>query len=88
MNSDISLDYRGVIIDNLEILTNSINGSCEYGDVNHDGFINVNDIMKVINYILDSSEVVGYYKCTSDVNNDSGINISDIIQLVDIILGD
>jgi hypothetical protein len=88
LNSDINLDYRGVIIDSLEILTNSVNGSCEYGDVNHDGFINVNDIMKVINHILDSNEFVGYYKCASDINNDSGINISDIIQLVDIILGD
>ena len=44
--------------------------------------------MKIINYILDGNEVVGYYKCASDINNDSGINISDIIQLVDIILGD
>ena len=88
LNSDINLDYRGVIIDGIEILTNSIDGSCEYGDINHDGFINVNDIMKIINYILSSNEVIGYYKCTSDVNNDNGINISDIIQLVDIILGD
>ena len=88
LNSDISLDYRGVVINGVEILTNSVNGSCEYGDVNHDGFINVNDIMKVINYILNSNEVIGYYKCASDINNDSGINISDIIQLVDIILGD
>ena len=88
LNSDINLDYRGVIINDIEILTNSINNSCEYGDINHDGFINISDIMKVINYILDSSEVVGYYKCVSDINNDSGINISDIIQLIDIILGD
>ena len=88
LNSDINLDYRGVIIDDLEILTNSIDGSCEYGDINHDGFININDIIKIIDYILGSNEVVGYYKCASDINNDSGINISDIIQLVNIILGD
>ena len=88
MNSDINLDYRGVIIDDIQILTNSIDGSCEYGDINHDGLINVNDIIKIIDYILDDSEVIGYYKCASDINNDSGINIFDIIQLVDIILGD
>ena len=87
LNSDSSLDYRGVIIDDIQILTNSVDG-CEYGDINHDGFINISDIMKIINYILDGNEVVGYYKCASDINNDSGINISDIIQLVDIILGD
>ena len=87
LNSDSSLDYRGIIIDDIQILTNSVDG-CEYGDINHDGFINISDIMKIINYILNGNEGVGYYKCASDINNDSGINISDIIQLVDIILGD
>tara|TARA_B100000029_G_scaffold283078_1_gene276918 strand:- start:2023 stop:4254 length:2232 start_codon:yes stop_codon:yes gene_type:complete len=87
LNSDSSLNYRGVIVDGIKILTNSLDG-CEYGDVDHNGIINVSDVIMVVNYVLDSNVISGYYKCSSDINNDDGINILDIIGLVDIILGD
>ena len=51
LNTDSSLDYRGVVIDSIEILTPSVN-NCEYGDINHNGMIDINDIVMIINTIL------------------------------------
>ena len=87
IDCDPSLYYRGVIINNLEILTLP-NGECQYGDINHDGIININDVMKLLNYALSYEYAEGYYRCVSDINNDEVINIQDIINLVFMILGD
>ena len=87
INCDSSLYYRGVIINDLEILTLPEN-ECYYGDINHDGIININDVMKLLNYALSYDDAYGYYKCVSDINNDDIINVQDIINLVFMILGD
>jgi len=52
------------------------------GDVNDDGFVNIQDIIITINIILE----LGEYNDLADINNDGVINILDIIELVNIIL--
>ena len=88
MDTDESLYYRGVVIDNIQVLSDSGLDSCFYGDVNFDGLLNVNDIMKILSYVLENDQALGYYMCVSDINQDSGINILDIAILIHIILGD
>ena len=87
MSTDETLNYRGVIINSLEILTDSEN-NCEYGDLNHDGIINVSDIVNILEYALNLTESSGYIRCVSDINTDDIINIQDIIILVFTILGE
>ena len=51
------------------------------GDLNDDQFINIQDVIMVINYILDS-----YYDEQGDMNQDGILNIQDVIILIGIIL--
>ena len=51
------------------------------GDINQDSYVNIQDIILVINLILNS-----LYEITADLNSDTNIDILDIIQLVNIIL--
>jgi len=88
MKTDESLHYRGAIIEDLQILSDSGMDECFYGDANFDGILNVNDIMKILNYILIYDVPLGYYRCVSDINGDEIINIQDVINLIFIILGD
>ena len=87
MSTDETLNYRGVIVNSLQILTDSEN-NCEYGDLNHDGIINVSDIVNILEYALNLTESSGYIRCVSDINTDDIINIQDIIILVFTILGE
>jgi CubicO group peptidase (beta-lactamase class C family) len=51
------------------------------GDVNGDEIINIQDIVLVVNFILNS-----LYSDLADLNSDSTVDILDIVQLVNIIL--
>ncbi len=88
MNTDESLYYRGSVIKDLKIVSDSGNQACNFGDSNFDGLININDIMIILNFILQTDIAEGYYKCVSDLNQDSGINILDISIMINFILGD
>ena len=88
MNTDESLYYRGAVVEDIQILSDSGLDECFYGDVNFDGILNVNDIMKILNYILSYDVALGYYRCVSDINWDEIINIQDVISLIFIILED
>ena len=59
--------------------------SYEPGDVNHDGQVNVSDIMAIVNYILGSKPAI-FYEEEANVNNDTAINVSDIMAIVNYIL--
>ena len=52
------------------------------GDFDNDGFINVVDVIILINNILDNSSIQNF-----DLNGDFNINILDVVILVNIILG-
>ena len=53
------------------------------GDVNLDGFVNVSDIMIVVNYIL-GNEVNSTVELM-DINQDSRVTVTDVMQIVNII---
>ena len=51
------------------------------GDINSDGYINILDVVSLINFILSNN-----YNSFADLNNDNLLNILDIVLLVSIIL--
>jgi len=57
------------------------------GDINMDDFINVLDVVYVVNFVLGTEELSTTQLQIADVNNDGIVNILDIIQIVNIILG-
>ena len=61
-------------------LSDFINNQLQ-GDINGDGFINIQDIILVINLVLNNE-----YNDLSDLNSDEVLDVLDIIQLVNIVL--
>lgn len=59
----------------------------EYGDVNEDGYVNIVDVVAVVNHIL-GKENARFNELIADVNGDGTINIADVIGIIDFILGD
>ena len=53
------------------------------GDLNNDDLVNILDVILLINYILDVSDIE---LNNPDINSDNNVNILDIVQLVNIIL--
>lgn len=56
----------------------------EVGDVNHDGDLNIADVTRLIDYLLDSSTQV--CEICADVKADGTINIADVTSLIDKLL--
>ena len=56
------------------------------GDVNDDGYINILDIVLMVNFILGSDSPTAAESIASDLNEDSIVNILDVVQVVNIIL--
>ena len=75
----IESDYSEIIMVETEILL--------MGDVNGDSFINVVDIITIVNFILNNDQPTDTEFYVSDVNEDGNINVVDIIAIVNIILG-
>ena len=57
------------------------------GDINMDSYINVLDIVLVVNFVLGVEQPSSTQTELADINNDSIINILDIITIVNLILG-
>ncbi len=55
------------------------------GDVNHDGEVNVVDVMMTVSEIL-GKRVKDFHAENADVNGDNTINISDVMGIVDLVL--
>ena len=53
------------------------------GDLNNDGYLNVLDVVSIVNFVLNNE-----YIESSDLNFDGFVNVVDIVALVNIILGD
>ena len=60
--------------------------SCTAGDINADGIINILDIVRLVNIVIDPSIVLPEEVCPADLNSDSIINILDIVTLVNIVI--
>ena len=80
--SDSTLNYRGVEIDYLKVLFEP-NGECSKGDVNLDSYINVVDIVNIVNFIFETDYPVLYKFCASDITEDGIINVLDVVTIVD-----
>ena len=61
-------------------------GGMGLGDINSDGYVDVLDIVVLVNIIMDYVNPTTSQIWASDLNNDNEINIQDIILLVNIIL--
>mgnify|MGYP007063537276 FL=1 len=85
--SDITLSFRGVLLDNLSLLYNP-GYDCLLGDLNHDGSILVTDIVMLLNIILDNEYASGFQLCSGDFNLDFNLDILDIIAILHQIIGD
>ncbi len=55
------------------------------GDVNEDGFVNVLDIISMVNYIMGGNPSP-FNLNAADINADNGINVLDVIAIVNIIM--
>ena len=81
---DITLGYRGLELDELIILAEL--NDCKKGDFNHNGIIDVTDIVPIVSYITQYTNLSGFQRCASDSNNDDYIDVLDIISFINYIL--
>jgi len=68
----------------IDLGENNFSDICEevyLGDINADGFINVLDVVVIVNIVLNNE-----YNQLADLNDDNIINVLDIVQIVNIIL--
>ena len=59
----------------------------QLGDVNGDGFVNVQDTMLAIKFIMGEQSPEPLQKFAADVNSDGVIDVLDVVQIVNISLG-
>ena len=55
------------------------------GDLNHDGYVNITDVVLLVNYILGKDEGI-VIEAEADINGDGLVNITDVVTLTNIIL--
>ena len=56
-----------------------------YGDVTGDGVINIADLTRLIDYLLDMPNLV-FVEEAADIFPDGEINIRDVTRLIDILI--
>ena len=79
-NENIIWDYasntaRAIKYD-INYLTN-----IQIGDINNDSFINIQDVVLIINLVLNNT-----YNNLADINSDSVVNVIDIVMVINLIL--
>lgn len=57
----------------------------EPGDINCDGYVNISDVTRIIDYLL-SDNPEGLSVDNADTNRDGNVNISDVTTLIDYLL--
>lgn len=55
------------------------------GDVNHDGVVDVSDVMLTVNKVL-AKEVTDFYMEEADINADGELDVTDVMSIVRIVL--
>lgn len=51
------------------------------GDVTGDGYVKVNDVMKIANYLLENKGLNGEYLIAADINEDNKVKMNDLMKL-------
>ena len=60
---------------------------CPAGDIDQDGFVDVTDIIRVVNIIINSGFPPSETEiCSADVNSDDQINVLDVLILINVII--
>ena len=80
-NNEIDTAWMLAVIDDLLYENSGL-----LGDVNQDGFVDILDIIRVLNYILGNLIPTENQSILSDINSDGMLNILDVVLLVNIIL--
>ena len=57
------------------------------GDVNNDQFVNIIDVIIIVNFVLGNSTFTSTQEYVADFNQSGEINIIDIVEIVNLILG-
>ena len=92
INSDIAGGAQA-IFDNpqvdIPVTVDVDGGGCfgwSLGDINNDGTLNILDIVRVINIILEDEAPDECESWAADINEDGLINIQDIVLIINIII--
>ena len=85
--SDITIGYRGLSLDALSLVYDPPY-DCLKGDLNHDGYTQVTDIVILLDIILNEISPSGFQLCSSDKREDQNIDILDVISILNQILGE
>ena len=85
ISPDVTLGWRGLDLDKIDVLRELVNG-CKNGDYNHDGNIDISDIVGIINYVIGLNVINGYQECAAEMNDDEYIDVLDILIILNTIL--
>jgi len=80
-NNEIDFQWMLYVIDELVASNNYT-----IGDINSDGFIDILDVVLLVNIILGALDPTDTQENASDINNDEVVNILDVVQIVNMIL--
>ena len=83
LETDGSVNYRGFNIDNIELLY-QCNGL--KGDLDSSGYLNISDVILIVDEILIAADSQQLTNCLADINNDNIINIFDLVLVIENIL--
>ena len=65
-----------------------IESQCSIGDLNSDSIINILDIVRLVNIVIDPLNTTEQELCAADLNSDNVINILDIVTLVNVVINE
>jgi len=57
------------------------------GDMNGDLIFNVLDVVAIVGFVLDSSNITELELCSADINGDEIVNVLDVVAVVSLVLG-
>ena len=60
--------------------------SCDLGDLNSDGNVDILDVVSTVNIVLGNNEPTENQECAADMNSDGVINVLDVVTMVNLIL--
>ena len=82
-------DFDDYIFSIIEYFNNgsNVNPECIGGDINSDGDIDVTDIVRLVNIIINSGNpALDEELCAADINQDTMVNVQDVVIITNMIL--